>query len=319
MNYIKVKGYKDNKAYDIKVSNLVMGSGDFLTLENYVEAEQILDKYFELGGNIIDTARHYRHSEKTLNKWLVDKNREEIVIFTKCSHPVREFPDTARVDVKSIREDITTSLEILNTPYVDLFALHRDDETQDVGPLVEVMNELINEGKIRCYGTSNWKTNRIKEMIKYAEDNNLICPSFNSPNLSLAQTKIPRWPGCVSVDAEMLNFHRETKLPLLAWSSQAGGFFSGKYTPTNLEDTEMVDVYYSEDNWERFDRAQSFGNELGLSTTQIALSYVLNQEFPTAAVIGVDNMEQLLSSYEGSKLKIEENKVKWLNLEDKNE
>ena len=112
----------------------------------------------------------------------------------------------------------------------------------------------------------------------------------------------------------MTSWHEKTNLPLFSWSAQAGGFFSGRFTRENKEDQEMVDVFYNDDNWERYDRAVKMAEEKGLTPIQIALAYVLNQKFPTTAVIGPENTDELISSYNGSKLLLSQKEVDWLDL-----
>lgn len=315
MRYINVKGHKEGQEIEIKVSSLLMGSGDFLRIDNMEFAAPVLDKFIELGGNTFDTARHYRHSEKAIRAWMDERNnRDNIVIFTKGCHPVREFPDTPRVNPQGILEDVATSLEMLGTDHVEMFALHRDDVTQAVGPIMETLDKLVKEGKIYAIGVSNWELDRIIEANEYAEAHGLTKFTFNSPNLSLAKTLKPRWPGCVSANEEMIKWHEDNNMAMISWSSQAGGFFSGRFTPEYLEDQEMVDVFYCDENWERVKRAKKMAEEKGVTPIQVALSYVVNQKFPTGAAIGPERMEELLSSYEGSNIVLTEKEVNWLDL-----
>lgn len=315
MEKVIVKGFKDGKEIDIEISKLVMGSADFLRVDNMEVAKPILDKYIELGGNTFDTARHYRHSEKALCHWLKETGkRDEVVIYTKCAHPVREFPTTPRVNAKCIREDLETSLEILGTDHVELFSLHRDDVNTPVSEIMPELDKIVKEGKAYAIGVSNWTLPRIIEANQYAKENGLTPFTFNSVNLSLAKCKIPRWPDCVSADDEMVKWHKENNMALISWSSQAGGFFSGRFTRDNLEDKEIVDVYYCDENWERYDRAIELSKQLNCSPIQIALAYVLNQDFPIAAVIGSERLEELLSSFEGSKIKLTSEQMDYLDL-----
>lgn len=315
MRYIIVKGHKEGKEIDIKVSSLLMGSGDFLRIDNMEFAAPVLDKFIELGGNTFDTARHYRHSEKALRAWMEERNnRDKVVIFTKGCHPVREFPDTPRVNPEAILEDINTSLEMLGTDHVEMFALHRDDRTKPVGPIMEALDKVVKEGKVYAIGASNWELDRIVEANKYAEEHGLTKFTFNSPNLSLAKPLRPRWPDCVSANEEMVDWHKENNMALISWSSQAGGFFSGKFKPDYLEDEEMVEVFYCKENWERYDRAIKLAEDRKVTPIQVALAYVVNQKFPTAAAIGPERMEELLSSYEGSNIELTEKEVDWLDL-----
>ncbi len=315
MKYINVTGHKSGKEIQIKCSQLVLGASDYLRIDNMDFAAPILDKFLELGGNTFDTARQYRHSEKALAEWMeMRKNREKLVILTKACHPTREEPKKARVTPQGITEDLLVSLETLKTDYVDLFALHRDDASVEVGPIMETLNEHIRSGKILAIGASNWELDRIIAANEYAEKNGLIGFTFNSPNLSLAKCQIPRWEGCVSANQEMVDWHEKTNIPLFSWSAQAGGFFSGRFTRDNFDDQEMVDVFYNDENWERYDRAIELANKKNVSPIQIALAYVLNQKFPTTAVIGPEKLEELLSSYDGSKMELTQKEVEWLNL-----
>lgn len=315
MRYVSIKGFKDNKEIEIKLSSIMMGSGDFLREDNLEFAGPILDKYVELGGNCFDTARHYRHSETALRTWMKEKNnRDEMVIFTKGCHPVREFSNVPRVTAEAIRVDVEESLDRLGTDHVELFALHRDDINYPVGPIMTELDKIVKEGKIYAIGVSNWKLDRIKEANNYAKKHNLTPITFNSPNLSLAKCKVPRWAGCISADDEMLRWHEENNIALISWSSQAGGFFSGKYSPKYREEEEMVEVFYTDENWERYNRAEKLAVEKGMSTIQMALAYVVNQNFPAVAVVGPEKMDELLSSYRGALIDLTEEQVKWLNL-----
>ena len=315
MKYINVTGHKSGKEIQIKCSQLVLGASDYLRIDNMDFAAPILDKFLELGGNTFDTARQYRHSEKALAEWMeMRKNREKLVILTKACHPTREEPKKARVTPPGITEHPLESVETVNTDYVDLYALHRDDTRVEVGTIMETLNEHIRSGKILAIGASNWELDRIIAANKYAEKNGLIGFTFNSPNLSLAKCQIPRWEGCVSANQEMVDWHEKTNIPLFSWSAQAGGFFSGRFTRDNFDDQEMVDVFYNDENWERYDRAIELANKKNVSPIQIALAYVLNQKFPTTAVIGPEKLEELLSSYDGSKMELTQKEVEWLNL-----
>lgn len=317
MKKITVKGFKGNQEIEIKASNLFLGASDYLRSDNMDFAKPIVDEFIRQGGNAFDTARHYRHGEKAISTWMKLSNtkREDIVLFTKCCHPVREFPDTPRVNAKGINEDVEVSLQMLETDYVDMLALHRDDESVSVKEIMDELNRQIELGRVRAIGVSNWSLERIIEANEYAKNNGLKPLTFNSPNLSLARPKRPRWPGCVSADDAMIKWHEANDMALVSWSSQAGGFFSGRFAKDKLDDEEMVDCFYNDANWEKFDRCKILGEAKGCSLIQIALAWVLNQSFEVAAAIGCENKDELLSSLEGATITITEQEMKYLNLE----
>lgn len=305
MQTIRIEGL------DKPVSRLIQG-GDFFRENEYDMVCRVLDDFFAAGGNTIDTAHIYcgGESETTIGRWMRDRgNREQVVILTKGAHHDRSGP---RVNPQAIEHDLLTSLERLGTDYIDLYALHRDDPAVPVSVIVDALNEHIRAGRIRAIGGSNWAHERLQEANDYAAANGLVGFTFSSPNLSLAKANEPRWAGCVSTDSAAQEWHGRTRMPLLSWSSQAGGFFTGRFAPDRLEDKEMVRVYYSDDNWERLRRAEALGKEKGVTAIQIALAYVLNQPFPTAALVGARNAAELASCCQGADIRLTAEEVRWL-------
>lgn len=306
MQYIQMQGV------DKKISRLFMGTGDLRKLEE--PQRLMLDAYIKAGGNAFDTAHQYRGREQVLGQWMAETNlREQLVIMTKGAHHDDGSPGP-RVNPQAIRQDLTESLERLGTDYVDLYALHRDDPTVAVGPIIEELNEHLQAKRIRAFGASNWFYQRIREANEYAASRGLTGFTFSSTNLSLAKPLEERWPGAISADEATCQWHAETQMPLFSWSAQAGGFFSGHFTPDNRSDEEMVRVYYSDANWEIYRRAVKLAERKGVTPIQIALSYVLYQRFPTTAIIGPRNPEELLSSIEAMNLELAPEEVEWLDL-----
>ncbi|MFY0761468.1 aldo/keto reductase [Metabacillus dongyingensis] len=314
MEFHSLKGIIDQKYVEKACSRLIMGTAHFYQYDSRQQAFDMLDEYFKIGGNMFDMAHQYRDSEVIFGEWLhLRKNRSEVHILTKGAHHDDGEPGP-RVNPAAISKDISESLERLNTDYIDFYALHRDDETVQVGVIMDALNQHLAAGQIHAIGASNWSHQRIQAANEYAAAHGLIGFTFNSPNLSLAKCREPRWPGCISVDEHMENWHKGSQMPLLSWSSQAGGFFSGRFAPDRKDHEEMVRVYYTEDNWKRYERAKKLAEEKGVTAIQIALAYVLNQPYPTAAIIGPENSEELMSSVAGSAIKLTAGEMNWLNL-----
>ncbi|KRE98899.1 aldo/keto reductase [Paenibacillus sp. Soil766] len=307
MKHIQIKGL------DKPVSKLVMGS-DFFRLDNPQEVSEILHHYLAIGGNTIDSAHIYcgGQSEQAIGIWLDETGkREEMVLFTKGSHHDQNGP---RVNPEAIRHDLMTSLERMRTDYIDLYGLHRDDPATPVGVIVEALNEHLEAGHIRAFGGSNWTHQRLQEANDYAAKHGLVGFSFSSPNLSLAKPNEPFWAGCVSADAETLRWHEEQQFPLLSWSSQARGFFTGRYSPEVRDNADLVRVFYSDENWTRLQRAQQLAQEKGVSPIQIALAYVLSQPLPACALIGPRTEAEMVSCRDGAELVLSAQELAWLDL-----
>lgn len=310
MKYIDIKGLHH------KVSQLIMGS-DYFSPNKIELVSNNLDAYINIGGNTIDTAFIYSggKSEQAIGMWVAErKNRDKINIWTKGGHHNAQGP---RVNKAAIYEELMISLERLRTDYVDLYALHRDDPNVPVELIIEALNEHVEAGRMLAFGGSNWTHQRLQEANDYAASHGLMGFSFSSPNLSLAKANEPFWAGCISVDEDILAWHKKSQLPIFSWSSQARGFFTGRFSPDVRTDNDIVRVFYSDNNWERLRRAEQLAKEKGVSTIQIALAYVLNQSFPTCALIGAQNEVELKSCEQATHIELTADEIKWLDLSNK--
>jgi aryl-alcohol dehydrogenase-like predicted oxidoreductase len=126
----------------------------------------------------------------------------------------------------------------------------------------------------------------------------------------------PPWAGCVSSsDAEWRAWLTKTQMPLMPWSSQARGFFTGRAAPEDQSDPELVRCWYSEDNFERLARVEQMADERGVLPIAIALAWVLNQPFPTFPLIGPRTLAETRTSFAGLDIRLTPAEVAWLNLE----
>ncbi|GIP26749.1 oxidoreductase [Paenibacillus sp. J23TS9] len=307
MEYISVKGLQK------PISRLMKGS-DYFFHDSYDKAAANLDSFMAIGGNSIDTANIYcgGQSEEVIGRYMQERgNRDQLVILTKGAHHDQNGP---RVSEQHIRADIMKSFERLQTDFIDLYALHRDDPNVPAGEVIEALNEYVKAGTVGAIGVSNWTWQRIQEANEYAAAHQLAGFSFSSPNLSLAKPNEPFWTGCVSADAETCAWHEKEQLPLFSWSSQARGFFTGRFTPDIRDNADLVRVFYNDDNWERLERAKQLAETKQVTAIQIALAYVLNQPYPTCALIGAQSAEELRSCDEGSLIHLTKDELDWLDL-----
>ncbi|HLK60861.1 MAG TPA: aldo/keto reductase [Chthonomonadaceae bacterium] len=285
------------------------------TTENKELTFALLDAYVEAGGNCLDTAHVYSggKSERAIGEWFRERdNRETIVLIDKGAHPYWTEP---RVNPECITQDIQESLERLQSDYIDIYLLHRDDPNAPVGPIVECLNEHQAAGRICAFGGSNWSTVRIQEANDYAAAHGLHGFVASSPNLSLASVNEPMWGGCLTLDAEGRAWHATNQLPLFPWSSQASGFFTGRFSPEDTGNKDITRVYFNEGNWERLHRALELAEQKGCTANQIALAWVLHQSFPVFALIGPRTLEELHSSLPALDISLTDSEARWLNLE----
>jgi aryl-alcohol dehydrogenase-like predicted oxidoreductase len=312
------------------VSRLVAGILDQTSNERI---EGLLEEFFELGGNALDTAWLYRDGahERFLGRWLERRGiRDDAVVVTKGAH-------TPHCTPAALTSQLFESLERLRTDYVDLYFLHRDNESVPVGEFVSVLNEHQAAGRIRSFGFSNWTLERVDAANAYAERNRLNGAAAVSSQLSLARMVKPLFPGCVSAGDPGSRARLEAQqLPLLAFSSQARGFFAradrrlverlrlarfGRVLARRAglfrgdwDRDELVRCWYSPDNFRRLERAQQLATEHGVQATTIALAYVLAQPFPTFALVGPADSAELRTSIEALHVELTDDELHWLDL-----
>ncbi|MCC7371464.1 MAG: aldo/keto reductase [Chloroflexi bacterium] len=304
------------------VSRLVMGSMVF-SIENQQRTNDILDRFVEAGGTAVDTARVYSKgtSEAAFGNWLKERGlRDKIVVIGKGAHHDSQTLER-RVNAAAIHEDIEISLGIMQLDRMDVYILHKDDEDAPVGPVIDALNEEHRAGRIGAFGGSSWRHQRIAEANAYAEAHGLKPFSVSSPNLALAVPVEPMWAGCVTLagDRDALDWYEKTRMPIFAWSSQARGFFSGRYQPgmtgETMDQQNVIRTYFSDENWERYRRAESLAGEKGCNLRQIALAWVLHQPLELYALIGPASVEELDDCLGALDVKLSEEELLWLNLQ----
>lgn len=294
-----------------KISRLVMGGASRGSLSY---ASVMFDDFVERGGNCFDTAYIYGGgmAERLLGQWMHNRgNREDIVVIGKGAH-------SPHCDPESLTRQMYESLERLQTDYIDVYFMHRDNLDIPVGEFVDVLDEHQRAGRIHTFGGSNWTIERIVEANAYAEANNKLGFVALSNNFSLARMVEPPWAGCLAAsEDETRRWFEKNQVPLMPWSSQARGFFTGRSNPDDTKsDPELARCWYSADNFTRKERAQSLASQRGVSAVAIALAYVLAQDFPTFPLIGPHQLSETHDSFAALDIGLTPEETRWLDLRD---
>lgn len=294
---------------DITASCICLGASNFGATIPQADAFALMDAFAERDGNFLDTAHVYANwiptlpksiSEKTIGAWMKARgNRHQIIIGTKGAHPDLATMHISRLTPADIVQDLNESLQHLQTDYIDLYWLHRDDPVRPVGEIVETLAAQVKIGKIRAFGCSNWSTARMKAAADYANAHG--CHGFvaNQPMWSLAQPNPAAFgmPGLAAMDAAMFAFHQARGWAVIPYTSQARGFF-GKVAAQGVTGLSERDrqAYWNDENMRRATIVQQLAQEYNATPTQIALAYLLCQPVPTIPVIGCRTPEQLQDS-----------------------
>ncbi|MBV7331006.1 aldo/keto reductase [Chloroflexi bacterium TSY] len=185
---------------DKPISRLVQGAV-MISTDRLEESFELLDGVFAQGCTTFDTASSYAGGEcdRTLGRWINERGIEDkVVILGKGAHHNR---DRERVTPFDITSDLFDSLARLKVDKIDLYVLHRDNLSLPVGPIVEILNEHHDAGRIGEFGGSNWSAARIQEANEYADKHGLKPFAVSSPNFSLAVQIKPPWLNCVSISS----------------------------------------------------------------------------------------------------------------------
>lgn len=315
MRYAQIPGIEKPVSALIQGTVMVPGA-------NEATAHALLDAIFDLGCTAFDTAHVYAdgENERSIGRWLAARNiREEVVIIGKGAHHSADRKCVTPYDITAHLHD---SLARLKTDYIDLYLLHRDDPTQPVGPIMETLNEHLHDGKIHAIGASNWTTRRIAAANAYALTHGLQPFAVSSPQYSLAEMIDEPWEDCYSISGPQGEseraWYQEHDMPVLAWSSLAGGFFSGRLDRRNLrrhEGSLYFKCYVCESNLTRLDRAHELAREKRVSVPELALAWLLHQPLQVFPLVGAYHPREFEALTRAFDIQLTQTELEWLDLE----
>ena len=293
MKYVDINGKS--------VARIALGSTNFGGSCPAALACELMEAYFEMGGNYIDTAHVYGdfvtpkngESERVIGSWLAGKPRAGIFLSTKGAHHVLgSEPRVGRLSRKELKKDSSESLEALKTDHVDIYWLHRDNPAFEVGEVMENLQELLDRGVTRLIGASNWSTERILAANKYAAAHGLTPFYANQPQFSLAIQAVSEDYSLVSADRAMLKMHTDTQMLMTPFSSQAKGFFTKLDTLGSEGLSEKARTrFYTSENLAIYGRLKQVSLRTGHSVGALALAWLTAQPFPLIPLAGASRVE----------------------------
>ena len=286
------------------------------------DAFALLDRMYALGVNCFDCADHY--GEEPLGEWLAARGlHDQVVILAKGAHHNRWRRRVTDFDI--LHDAHNTLAKLGKRP--DMYLLHRDDPSVPVGPIVDVLNRLRDEGKIGIFGASNWTIERFQEANDYALKHGLQPFTVASPNFGLAeQVRDPWGGGCQSISgpdgAEARRFYAENNIPIFAYSPLARGLFSGRFDSAHPEraaevmDEFGVKGYASPENFERLRRCEILASERGTSVPMIAMAWLFHrQPLDVYALSGSTREETMKMNIAACEFPLSEAECRWLDLQ----
>lgn len=288
---------------------LALGTAPFGTAIPRDTAFSVLDAYLDAGGNLIDTAAVYGMgvSEQTVGDWMKSRGvRSKVYISTKGGHP--SLPDwNRRITEADIRADMEKSLRYLQTDCVDVYFLHRDDETKPVEAIMPILNRLVEEGKTRFIGASNWTVARINEANAFARENGMAEFSVSQIfwNGAVINKEGVYDPTLVAMDETQHAGYAENGMPVMAYTAQAQGLFSHIRDKGYGGLSEgLTRTYINPATVARAERILSVSADTGISPTALSLAYLLrDKEVKAYPILGISRVERLSEALEVFELK----------------
>ncbi|HEX8893862.1 MAG TPA: aldo/keto reductase [Terriglobales bacterium] len=265
------------------------------------EAGRIFDRYVETGGNVLDCADVYSggKSEELLGRFVAHAGlRDKMVVATKFTfNPQEGNPNSGGNGRKNIYRAIESSLRRLNMDYVDLYWMHVWDTVTPVEEVIDTLNTLVHEGKIRYYGFSDvpaWYAARARTLAE--------CSGREPATaLQLEYSLVER-----TIEHEHIPAALELGMGICPWSPLASGFLAGKYTRDKGADSSQGSrlhvlknannpafAKFTERNWKILDVLLDVAKKLNRPPAQVALSWVATQPGVTSTIIGATKLAQL--------------------------
>jgi aryl-alcohol dehydrogenase-like predicted oxidoreductase len=282
----------------LKVAPLCLGTMQFGWTADEQAAFQVMDAYFEAGGNFIDTADIYSAwvegnpggvSESIIGRWLKRRgNRIQIVLATKFNGKLWPGPNGGGVSRGHVMKAVEDSLKRLQTDYIDLYQTHWPNYDVPQEETLRALDDLVRAGKVRYLGCSNEPAWRLTKALWISDKYNLNRFISSQPPYSLVRrADFEREHEAVCLDQGV---------GVIPYSPLQGGFLTGKYRREATPESARADglkKYFTEDNFKLIDLLEERGKAHNASVAQLALAWLLQRPAITSPIIGANTIEQL--------------------------
>lgn len=279
-------------------------------------SERVIAKALNVGINFFDTANVYSYgaSEQILGN-IVRRigGREDMVIATKVGLPMRGSPHGGGLSRKTILFELEQSLRRLGTDYVDLYIVHRPDPLTPVEETLETLDSVVRAGKVRYIGASTMMAWQFSEMLTIQESRGWarFISMQNHYNLLVRDE-----------EQEMIPLCREKGIGITPWSPLARGRLCTPNFDTSAHKRAKTDefgrmLYGAEGDQSRQDRiimaVDALARERGVSMTEIALAWLMQQPAISAPVFGTTRLEQIDAAVSAVSIKMTSEEIEFLN------
>lgn len=279
----------------LKVSEISLGS--WVTFGSQVDektATELVRAAYDLGVNYFDNADVYANglAEEIMGKAIRTLPREGLVLSSKVFWPTMPGPNGRGLSRKHISESIHATLRRMNVEYLDLYFCHRFDPDTPIEEIVWIMSDLVHQGKILYWGTSEWEASHVMQAFGTARQYNLIPPTMEQPQYNLFHRR--------RVEVELSPLSRDLGLGLTTFSPLYYGILSGKYnngipegSRATLNDMGWMRDRITPERIAIVRQLTSMAEKLGFTTAQLAIAWILRRKEVSSVITGATRLEQL--------------------------
>jgi aryl-alcohol dehydrogenase (NADP+) len=297
------------------VSKIALGTMYFGDETPEEDAFAILDAFMETGGNLVDTANVYvgGKSEQVIGRWLAARPSDltdRVVLATKGRSRSGPEVNEAGLSRRNLHRVLNASLRRLGVETIDLYQLHASDMHTPMEETLAFLDDAIRAGKIHYVGLSNFTGWELQLFVSTAKSMGVPAPVTLQPQYSLLSREI-EWE---IVPAALYN-----GLGLLPWSPLAGGFLAGKYKrgsvpASNTRAGSKKELYQwtskeyadNDQNWATIEAVKRIASDIGVSPSQVALSWIANRPGVTAPIVGARTLRHLADNLAAADLTLDE-------------
>src|ERR1700730_11693167 len=315
--------YKTLGDSGLLVSTLCLGTMTFNGGEGFWKAigtvdqagaDEIIKASIEAGINFFDTADVYSEgeSEKTLGQSLKNLNiaRKDVVLATKVYGRVGPGRNDVGASRGHIMDAVDASLRRLQTDHIDLYQIHGNDSVTPIEETLRALDALVQQGKVRYIGVSNWQAWKLAKALGIAEFRNLARFDTLQAYYSIAGRDLER---------EIVPLLESEKVGLLVWSPLAGGLLSGKYSRMNQKPADSRRTNYDfpivdkERTWKILDVMAPIAKARGCSFARVSLAWLFAKPVVTSVLIGAKRLEQLQDNLAAVDLTLSQDELRQLD------
>jgi aryl-alcohol dehydrogenase-like predicted oxidoreductase len=293
---------------DLVIHPLCLGSNIFGSNADKAQSHAVMDAYSSHAGNFIDTADMYNQwveghvggeSESVIGSWMKKRNnRQSMVIATKVS----KMDTRPGLSAKNIFAACEESLNRLQTDYIDLYYSHSDDESISLEETLGAYAQLIAQGKVRYIAASNFTPARLRESIKFSEDNNIPAYVAVQDLYNLVDRK--------TYEAEMSQAVADLGISNIPFYGIARGFLTGKYRPgvTEVDSKRAAGAkeYATDKNYAVITTMDEVAKNHNVSLSAVALAWLRAQPSVSVPIASARTVEQVEEIVQVVELSVEE-------------